>query len=168
MIQYAAADVVETKVMTRSTGCPAFAGHDSCAAYFCCCGRKLGPTERIGLFSDEVVAVPVSAGGVAAGAPAVVAAGAAPFLAFAGVPLLSCRCCIFLALSSVTMMSPCCSADALSSADLSASAQVWPAALQEQDGLNSLRNLNAVGSAVYGWPLVETAEFMSSPGLRWV
>src|SRR4051794_4926962 len=114
--------------------------------YFCCCGRKLGPTERIGLFS-ELAGVPVSAGGVAAGAVAVV--GVAPFLPLAaGVPLLSCRCCIFLALSSVTMMSPCCSAEALSSADLSASAQVWPAALQEQVGLNSLRNLNAVGSAV--------------------
>src|SRR3954463_9005896 len=118
------------------------------AAYFCCCGRKLGPTERIGLFSEGVVAVPVSAGGGAAGALAV-AGGAAPFLALpAGAPLVSCRCCIFFALSSVTMMSPCCSAAALSSADFSASAQLWPAALQEHDGLNSLRNLKAVGSAV--------------------
>ena len=37
---------------------------------------------------------------------------------------------------------------ALSSTDFSASDQVWPAALQEQAGLNSARNLNAVGSAV--------------------
>src|SRR4051794_4926961 len=31
VIQYSAADVIENQVMTRSTGCPAFAGHDSCA-----------------------------------------------------------------------------------------------------------------------------------------
>ena len=46
---------------------------------------------------------------------------------------------IFLALSSVTMMSPCCSAAALSSMVFSASDQVCPAALQAQDGLNSGR-----------------------------
>jgi len=44
-----------------------------------------------------------------------------------------------LALSSVTMISPCCSAAAFSSIDLSASDQVWPGALQEHDGLNSVR-----------------------------
>src|SRR5437764_1115672 len=54
---------------------------------YCFGGMKVGPTERIGLFSDEVVAVPASAGGVAAGAFAVGGAGAAPFLAFAGAPL---------------------------------------------------------------------------------
>jgi len=46
---------------------------------------------------------------------------------------------IFLALSSVTMISPCCSAAALSSIDFNASDQVCPGALQEQDGLNSVR-----------------------------
>ena len=56
--------------------------------------------------------------------------------------------CIFFALSSVTMMSPCCSAAALSSIDFSASDQVWPGALQAQDGLNSWRKRNAFGSAV--------------------
>ena len=104
--------------------------------YFCCCGRKLGPTERIGLFSGDA-AVPVSAGGAAAGALAVVGAGAEPFLAFAGAALPSRCCCIFFALSSVTMMSPCCSTGRLVVVDFSASDQVWPAALQAQDGLNS-------------------------------
>ena len=58
-------------------------------------------------------------------------------------PAMSLVCCgardIFLALSSVTMMSPCCSAAALSSMVFSASDQVCPAALQAQDGLNSWR-----------------------------
>jgi hypothetical protein len=104
---------------------------------------KVGPTERIGFFSD-----PLSAAGaglacaLAVGALAVVAAGAlaaagAPFLpAPGGGPLEGGRD-IFFALSSVTMMSPCCSAAALSSTPLNASDHVWPAALHEQDGLNS-------------------------------
>src|SRR5258708_3299081 len=97
---------------------------------------KVGPTVRIGFWP---------AGGAAGG----VAGGGAAFLA--AVPFAGCgcaRCCIFFALSSVTMMSPCCSTAALSSTDFSASDQVWPAALQAQDGLNSVRNLNAFGSAV--------------------
>src|SRR4029078_13746399 len=93
-----------------------------------------------------------------AGALAAVAAGAAPFLA--AVPFAGCgcaRCCIFLALSSVTMISPCCSTSALSSTDFNASDQVCPAALQAQDGLNSVRNLKALGRPVEGWPLIEDA-----------
>src|SRR5690242_18565707 len=113
---------------------------------------KVGPTERICLSLPSAA----GEGGVAAGADgvlAVVAAGVAPFLpAAAGccAPLAGCIfcCCIFFALSSVTMMSPCCSSWALSSTDFSASDQVWPAALQEQAGSNEARNLNAVGSAV--------------------
>src|SRR5918996_2906325 len=100
---------------------------------------KVGPTVRIGL-SLSLVGALVSAGAVAgAGAAAVVPAGAAPFLG-GGAPFDCPRCCIRLALSSVTMMSPCCSTAALSSTDFSASDQVWPAGLQEQDALNSVRN----------------------------
>src|SRR5438045_6712198 len=124
---------------------------------------KVGPTVRIGFFSSVAAGAGSAAGAAGAGAVAVVAA---PFLA---APFGGCgcaRCCIFLALSSVTMMSPCCSTRALSSTDFSASDQVWPAALQAQDGLNSVRNLKALGSDEYGWPLIETAWLMSSPGLR--
>src|SRR6266850_279748 len=108
---------------------------------------KVGPTVRICLSLSLAVAV-VSAGGVAGAAgAAAVPAGAAPFLATDGVGPFGCaRCCIRFALSSVTMMSPCCSTAALSSTDFSASDQVWPAALHAQDGLNSVRNLNALGS----------------------
>src|SRR5258708_39938945 len=111
---------------------------------------KVGPTVRIGL--SPAGAAESAAGVVAAaagGAAVALPAGAAPFLA--AVPFAGCgcaRCCIFFALSSVTMMSPCCSTAALSSTDFSASDQVWPAALQAQDGLNSVRNLNAVRGAV--------------------
>src|SRR5438270_8915078 len=106
---------------------------------------KVGPTERIGLLSDGALdaGAGVLAGvGVAAGSGAVAAT--APFLVEAG----GCFVCgrdIFLALSSVTMMSPCCSAAALSSMVLSASDQVWPAALHAQDGLNSWRKRKAFG-----------------------
>src|SRR5260370_679463 len=97
---------------------------------------KVGPTERIGLLSvsggDAAAPVDASGGGAE---PAVLAEGA-PFLAAAGVAF-GCGRDIFFALSSVTMMSPCCSAAALSSMDFSASDQVWPAALHAQDGLNS-------------------------------
>src|SRR4051794_8511804 len=111
---------------------------------------KVGPTVRIGL--SAAVAVE-SAGGAGtsgageAGAPAA-PAGAAPFLAGADFACGCARCCIFFALSSVTMMSPCCWTAALSSTDFSASDQVWPAALQAQDGLNSVRYLNAFASEV--------------------
>src|SRR5260370_12757359 len=108
---------------------------------------KVGPTVRIGLSpAGAVESVAGAADAAAGGAVAVVPA---PFLA--GAPFAGCgwaRCCIFFALSSVTMMSPCCSTAALSSTDFSASDQVWPAALQAQDGLNSVRNLNALGSVV--------------------
>src|ERR1700681_797104 len=112
---------------------------------------KVGPTVRIGFFSPAALVASAAGADVsgAGGAVAVVLVGVAPFLA-AGAPFAGCgcaRCCIFLALSSVTMMSPCCSTAALSSTDFSASDQVWPAALQAQDGLNSVRNLNAFGSA---------------------
>src|ERR1700722_3952637 len=106
---------------------------------------KVGPTVRICLLSDEAseVAGVLGVAGVEAGSGAV----AAPFLPDTGVDF-DCGCDIFLALSSVTMMSPCCWAAALSSMFLSASDQVWPAALQAQDGLNSERNLNALGEEV--------------------
>src|SRR5215471_17874956 len=107
---------------------------------------KVGPTERICLLS---VAVPLVVGGgadaVASGGAVVLSAvaGAPPLLAEAGAAFPCDRCCcIRLALSSVTMMSPCCSAAALSSIDFSASDEVWPAALHEQLGLNSVLNLN--------------------------
>jgi hypothetical protein len=82
-----------------------------------------------------------------AGAVAVVAAGAEPFLAETGAALVAGGRAIFFALSSVTMMSPCCSAVAFSSMVFSASDQVCPAALHAHDGLNSVRYLNAFGSA---------------------
>src|SRR5713226_7412928 len=100
---------------------------------------KVGPTERIGLFSDGVsVEGAAAAGASGAGVLAVVPAGAAPFLGAAGAACGSGRD-IFFALSSVTMMSPCCSAAALSSMLFRASDHVCPAALHEQDGLNSWR-----------------------------
>jgi hypothetical protein len=91
------------------------------------------------LFSDGVPgeAAVALAGGPAVGAGSGAAA-VAPFLVAAGAGLV-CGRDIFFALSSVTMTSPCCSAAALSSMLFSASDQVWPAALHEQDGLNSCR-----------------------------
>src|ERR1700732_1737540 len=103
---------------------------------------KVGPTERIGLVSDEAPEVAAAVlDGAGAGAGAGVGSGAVvaavvPFLAGAGAGFTGARD-IFLALSSVTMMSPCCSAAALSSMAFSASDQVCPAALHAQDGLNS-------------------------------
>ena len=82
---------------------------------------------------------------MAAGVAGAVAVDAAPFLATAAFGAGGRA--IFFALSSVTMMSPCCSALALSSMVFSASDQVCPTALQAQDGLNSVRYLNALGSA---------------------
>src|SRR5215472_5270 len=100
---------------------------------------KVGPTERICLLSELAVRGSAGAGAAVsepgAGGLAAVAGGVAPFLA-AG---FTCGRCILLALSSVTMMSPCCSAAALSSTDFKASAQLCPGALQEQDGLYSVR-----------------------------
>src|SRR4029077_4015857 len=114
---------------------------------YCFGGMKVGPTVRIDFFSSVAAGVESAAGAGAVGA--VAAAGAAPFLAAAAFAGCGCaRCCIFFALSSVTMMSPCCSTRALSSTDFSASDQVWPADLQAQDGLNSVRYLKALGSAV--------------------
>jgi hypothetical protein len=107
---------------------------------------RVGPTVRI---LSDVAPVVESAGGACvsgAGGFAAAAAGA-PFFPEAGAGFTGTRC-IFLALSSVTMMSPCCSASALSSIDFSASDQVCPGALQAQDGLNSVRKWNAFGSAV--------------------
>src|SRR4051812_13082518 len=103
---------------------------------------KVGPTERIGLSLPAPVESPGGAeasGAAAGGALAVVAGGAAPFLAEAGAAFAAGGRAIFFALSSVTMMSPCCSAVALSSMLFSASDQVCPAALHAQDGLNSVR-----------------------------
>src|SRR5436190_23100977 len=101
---------------------------------------KVGPTERFDLLSGAGVvagAVPAvvasGAGAAAAGAAAVAPAGAAPFLAVAGAAFADGARDIFFALSSVTMMSPCCSAEALSSMVFKASDQVCPAALQSQD-----------------------------------
>jgi hypothetical protein len=85
---------------------------------------KVGPTVRICLLS---VAAPLVVGGVDTSGGAVelsAVAGAAPFRADAGGALPCERCCIRFALSSVTMMSPCSAAAALSSIDFSASAQV--------------------------------------------
>ena len=93
---------------------------------------KVGPTVRT-LSLSSAVAV-VSAGAAVAAGAAAVPAGAAPFLGGGGAPFGCARCCIRFALSSVTMMSPC-STPALSSTDFSASDQVWPAALQAQDGV---------------------------------
>jgi hypothetical protein len=100
---------------------------------------KVGPTERICLLSDAppLGAVPVLAGVSGAGAASGAAAGA-PFLPAACV-VFGCGRDIFLALSSVTMMSPCCSTAALSSTPFRASVHVSPAAVHDQDGLNSWR-----------------------------
>ena|SRR6185312_17468438 len=103
---------------------------------------NVGPTVR----TLSVAAALASAGEAVAGGAAAVPLGAAPFLGGVA-PFGWARCCIRLALSSVTMISPC-SRPALSSTDFSASDQVWPAALQAQDGLNSVRYLNALGNDV--------------------
>src|ERR1700733_5532045 len=101
---------------------------------------KVGPTVRIDLLSGAVpveVAVVLGAAsgaGVASGG----VAGVEPFLAGTAACLAGTRD-IFFALSSVTMMSPCCSAAALSSMLFRASDQVCPAALHAQDGLKSWR-----------------------------
>src|SRR4051812_43206671 len=99
---------------------------------------KVGPTERIGLSFAGAGSGAAAAGagaGSGAGVLAVVAGAAAPFFLVAGgAAVFEGGCAIFLALSSVTMMSPCCSAAALSSIDFSASDQVCPTALQEHDG----------------------------------
>src|SRR6266446_9638450 len=98
---------------------------------------KVGPTDRIGLFSEGVPEEGAAGLGGASGAGvASGTAAAVPFLAAAGAGLV-CGRDIFFAFSSVTMMSPCCSAAALSSMLFSASDHVWPAALHAQDGLNS-------------------------------
>src|SRR5260370_40607508 len=113
-------------------------------------GINVGPTDRIGLspaapvetVAGGAVSAPGAGGGLAAavfGAPFFPVVGG-PFAAGSGRD-------IFFALSSVTMMSPCCSAAALSSMLFRASDQVWPAALQAQDGLNSWRKRNAFGEA---------------------
>jgi hypothetical protein len=104
--------------------------------------RRDGPTDRIGLLAGAAAeeAAVVLAGSSGAGAVvAVVAVEGVPFLAAADVVGLVGARDIFLALSSVTMISPCCWAAVVSSMVLSASAQVCPAALHEQDGLNSWR-----------------------------
>src|ERR1700690_1001996 len=113
---------------------------------------NVGPTERIGFFSGPVVvgvvleAAAAGAGAGAGVASGVVVADVAPFLAGAGAgACFTGARDIFFALSSVTMMSPCCSAAALSSMVFSASDQVCPAALHAQDGLNSWRKGNAFG-----------------------
>src|ERR1700684_3961146 len=110
---------------------------------------KVGPTDRIVLLSEGAsggAAGVLGGGAVDAGSEPVVAT--EPFLAGAGVDF-ACGRDIFFEPSSVTMMSPCCSAAALSSTAFSASDQGWPAALQAQDGLNSCRNLNALGEDAY-------------------
>src|SRR4051794_6793529 len=101
---------------------------------------KVGPTERIGRSFAGAGSGEAAAGvGAGSGAVAAVAGAAAPFFFAAGAAFCWGGCDIFFALSSVTMMSPCCSAAAFSSIDFSASDQVCPAALQEQDGTYSLR-----------------------------
>src|SRR6185369_10955395 len=88
----------------------------------------------------QTCALPISGAGAGSGAGVLaVVAGAAPFFLGAAGAVFDGGCDIFLALSSVTMMSPCCSAAALSSIDFSASDQVCPTALQEHDGTYSLR-----------------------------
>ena len=86
---------------------------------------KVGPTDRIVLLSEGVSGA--AAGGFGdAGAGVVVSApvvATVPFLAGAGVDF-ACGRDIFFDPSSVTMMSPCCSAAALSSTAFSASDQV--------------------------------------------
>ena len=101
---------------------------------------KVGPTERIGLsFAGAGSGAAAAGAGAGSGAGVLaVVAGAAPFFLAAGA-VFDGGCDIFFALSSVTMMSPCCSAAALSSIDFSASDQVCPTALQEHDGTYSLR-----------------------------
>ncbi len=99
---------------------------------------KVGPTERIGLFADalpEDAAVVAEPSDAAAELVAVVALETVPFLAATG-SLVGARD-IFLALSSVTMISPCCWAAAVSSMLFSASAQVCPGALHEHEGSNT-------------------------------
>src|SRR3954469_22023910 len=102
---------------------------------------KVGPTERIGLSLpsplESAGGAAASVAGAAGAAAGGAAGGAAPFLAETGAALGAGGRAIFFALSSVTMMSPCCSAVALSSTLFSASDQVCLAALQAQDGLNS-------------------------------
>src|ERR1700687_6168824 len=107
---------------------------------------KVGPTVRICLSPVVPVEGTGASGAGVAGAVAVVPA--APFFPVAGAPFVGRGRAIFFALSSVTMMSPCCSAAALSSMFFSASDQVCPAALQEQVGLNSWRKRNAFGEDV--------------------
>src|SRR6266478_9130091 len=100
-------------------------------------GMKVGPTDRIGLFSEGVAGAGAAGLGLAGASGAGAASGTAavvPFLAAGGAGLAGTRD-IFFALSSVTMMSPCCSAAALSSMLFRASDHVWPAALHEQEGL---------------------------------
>src|SRR3974390_295924 len=107
---------------------------------------KVGPTVRI---LSPVVPVEAVAGAGASGVAGVAAVvPAAPFFPVVAVPFAGRGRAIFFALSSVTMMSPCCSAAALSSMFFSASDQVCPAALHEQEGLNSWRNRNAFGGEV--------------------
>src|SRR4051794_13403429 len=101
---------------------------------------KVGPTERIGLsFAGAGSGAAAAGAGAGSGAGVLAVAGAAPFFLGAVGAVFDGGCDIFLALSSVTMISPCCSAAALSSIDFSASDQVCPTALQEHDGTNSLR-----------------------------
>src|SRR6516164_2196623 len=116
---------------------------------------KVGPTERIVLLSEvapEVAAAVFAADDAGAGAGDGSGAGVAPAVPFLPDARLGLDFAIgldiFLALSSVTMISPCCSAAALSSMLLSASDQVWPAGLQEQDGLNSWRKRKAFAKEV--------------------
>ncbi len=96
---------------------------------------KVGPTVRTPWLPVVVFEGAVFEGSLeAAGA---VLAGALPF---AGAGLVgACDCDTFFAFSSVTTMSPCWAAVDLSSMFFSASAQLWPAALHEQVGLNFCR-----------------------------
>ena len=104
-------------------------------------GINVGPTVRMCFSPAEAAGVDSVVGVGSAGAGGAGAAAAlvplAPFLAVA--PLAAGGRAIFFALSSVTMMSPCCSAAALSSTLFNASDQVCPGALQAQEGLNSWR-----------------------------
>src|SRR5260370_11549581 len=106
---------------------------------------KVGPRGRVCLWPlapVEAVAGAEESGAGVAGTMAV--APVVPFFGFAAAPFVVGGRDIFFALSSVTMMSPCCSAAALSSMFFSASDQVCPVALQEQDGLNSWRKRKAL------------------------
>src|SRR5947209_14857997 len=100
---------------------------------------NVGPTVRIGLSPPEAAGLVAGGGSTGAAAAGALAAPVLPaaFLEVAGGPRGTGGRAIFFALSSVTMISPCCSAAALSSTLFSASDQVCPAALQAQDGLNS-------------------------------